>query len=111
MQHLDGDGAIVSQVLGEIDGRHPADADLAVDVLSASESRVELLGRAHPPNLHFRGGHRSPRRPRSRQRSTMTLNPPYAMRLASNGITFIIFRIRGSFMTLALTRLRCARDL
>src|SRR5207245_5208414 len=46
-------------------------------------------------------------------RSTMTLNPPQNMRLPSKGIAFgsIIFARRLSFMTLALTRSRCARDL
>ena len=38
----------------------------------------------------------------------MVLNPPYIIRFTSNGIAFelIIFAKRGSFITLALTRLR-----
>lgn len=40
------------------------------------------------------------------------LNPPQSMRLASKGIDFgSILARRGSFMTFALTRSRCARDL
>src|SRR6059036_653079 len=46
------------------------------------------------------------------QASTRILNPPTAMRLTSKGILdVIIFVRRGSFITLALTRSRCARDL
>src|SRR6266581_7038516 len=47
------------------------------------------------------------------QASTITLNPPQNMRLPSKGIVFgsIIFASRLSFMTLAMTRSRCARDL
>ena len=44
--------------------------------------------------------------------STSTLNPPYAIRFRSNGIgSFIIFAMRGSFITFAFTRSRWARDL
>ena len=37
--------------------------------------------------------------------STSTLNPPYVMRLSSNGMFFwsIMLAIRGSFITFALT--------
>jgi hypothetical protein len=47
------------------------------------------------------------------QASTRTLNPPQNMRLPSKGMAVgsIIFARRGSFITLALTRSRCARDL
>ena len=43
----------------------------------------------------------------------MTLNPPYISRLPSKGIDLgsIMSASRGSFMTLALTRSRCERDL
>ena len=51
VQNLDGDGAVVPQILSEIDGRHPADADLAVDVISAGQGGVEILDRAHPLEL------------------------------------------------------------
>ncbi len=44
--------------------------------------------------------------------STSTLNPPIAMRLTSNGESPVIMAAtRGSFMILALARLRCAFDL
>jgi hypothetical protein len=47
------------------------------------------------------------------QSPTSVLNPPYIMRLASKGISSgpPICPIRGSFITLAFTRSRCARDL
>ena len=51
MQNFDGDGSVVPEVPREVDGRHPADADLTVDVISAGESGVELLDRAHARNL------------------------------------------------------------
>ena len=46
-------------------------------------------------------------------RSTITSNPPQIIRLPSNGMFFesIMSASRGSFITLALTRSRCARDL
>ncbi len=45
--------------------------------------------------------------------SIMTLKPPQNMRLPSNGIAFgsIMLASRGSFITLAMTRSRWARDL
>src|SRR5687768_3746018 len=51
--------------------------------------------------------------PGSAQASTNTLNPPYVMRFASNGIFFVSIDAlrRGSFMTWAFTRSRCALDL
>ena len=46
-------------------------------------------------------------------RSTATLNPPIAMRLASNGMSLgsIIAAMRSSFITFLLTASRWARDL
>src|SRR5687767_6763227 len=45
-------------------------------------------------------------------RFTITLKPPYVIRLTSNGIgMFMVFATRGSFMTFALIRSRAARDL
>lgn len=43
--------------------------------------------------------------------STMTLNPPYAMRLRSKGIGSFCSVMSGSFITFAFTASRCARDL
>ena len=47
------------------------------------------------------------------QAATRTLNPPQTIRATSKGIAFgsHIFAMRGSFITFALTRSRCARDL
>src|SRR5687767_9715126 len=49
----------------------------------------------------------------ARYTSTIILKPPTIMRLPSNGIPFgsIIAASLGSFIALALTRSRCARDL
>ena len=42
-QHLDRDLAIVLQVLGEIDGRHAAGAELALDAVAVGEARGEAF--------------------------------------------------------------------
>ena len=41
LEELDGDLATVAQVVGEIDGRHPAAADHALDAVAAGERRTE----------------------------------------------------------------------
>ena len=41
LQHLDGDLAMVLQVLGEIDRRHPAAAQLSLDQVTVGECRLE----------------------------------------------------------------------
>ena len=37
MQHLDGDVAVVPEVVGEVDGRHAASAELALDAVAIRE--------------------------------------------------------------------------
>ena len=50
--------------------------------------------------------------PRLLHRLTMDLKPPQNMRMPSNGmVSGPMSAIRGSFIALALTRSRCARDL
>ena len=64
----------------------------AVKVPLCQRFAAHTLSRCHPP--------------------TMTRNPPYAIRFMSNGISIdwtAVLEI--SFMTFALTRSRCARDL
>ena len=46
-QHLDGDLAVVLEVEGKIDGRHPAGAELTLDRVPARESRGETGGVGH----------------------------------------------------------------
>ncbi len=43
-QHLDGDLALVLQVLGDIDGRHAAFAQVAFDLVAVSEGGREPGG-------------------------------------------------------------------
>ena len=46
-EHLERHFAIVLQVAGEIDGGHPADAELALDRVAARQSRRETGGVGH----------------------------------------------------------------
>ena len=56
-QDLDGDLSPVLPIIGEVDGRHPSDADLTLDSVAAAESGGESLERC--------GGHdASHRRPK-----------------------------------------------
>ena len=92
-------------------GEHPA----ADRIGEGTEGGVEPLMVNHKVN-YYRVAPVSSSRPRAlaTYASTITLKPPYDMRLASNGIasmSAIILAIRGSFITFALTRSRCARDL
>src|SRR5204863_7358702 len=41
LQDLERDGAVVPQVLGEVDGGHPAVAELALEAVAVGESRAE----------------------------------------------------------------------
>ena len=41
LEQLDRDLAAVAQIVGEVDGRHPAAADLALDPVAAGERRTE----------------------------------------------------------------------
>ena len=41
LQDLERDGAVVLQVLGEVDGGHPAVAELALEAVAVGESRAE----------------------------------------------------------------------
>src|SRR5206468_8220388 len=43
VQHLDGYFAMVLQVLGEVDGRHPAVAELALEVVAVGYCSSQLL--------------------------------------------------------------------
>ncbi len=40
-QHLDGDGAVMLQVLGEVDRRHPAPTELALDRVAVGEGGLQ----------------------------------------------------------------------
>jgi hypothetical protein len=53
LEELDGDEAVVLQVLREKDDRHPTVAKLPLDPVSIAERRRELLERLHgrPPRL------------------------------------------------------------
>ena len=61
-QHLERDRTVVAQVPGEVDRRHPAAAELALERVAAGQGGLESLER-----LARRGGHRavtlSPSRP------------------------------------------------
>src|SRR4051794_16034133 len=68
-KHLDGDLSLVLQVLGEIHGRHPARANLALDRVPLGERVAQRFGdgargglavRAKPVDL-WRSGHVTPR--------------------------------------------------
>ena len=48
IEHLDGDGAVVAEVVGEVVGGHAAGADLAVDAVAVGECRGQaVLGFTH----------------------------------------------------------------
>ncbi len=47
MKHLDRDIAIVPQIMREIDGSHPASAELALDAVAVGERRCESLNDGH----------------------------------------------------------------
>jgi serine/threonine protein kinase len=94
---------------------HPAGAGAAVAAdgepdppgAGAADSHLSSQAPGGPAGQRGRPGRRT-----GRYASTSTLNPPYAIRFMSNGIgTFIIFAMRGSFITFAFTRSRWARDL
>lgn len=60
LEYLEGDLTLVLQVAGEVDGRHPARAELALDPIAAAEGRVEPAdGFGH--RLHAWGGKGSPK--------------------------------------------------
>ena len=40
-EHLEGDAAVVADVLGEVDGRHAGRADLAVEAVAVREGGLE----------------------------------------------------------------------
>ena len=42
-QDLHGDGAAVGEILGEVDRRHPAPAELALDAVPAGEAGSEAI--------------------------------------------------------------------
>jgi hypothetical protein len=42
-QHLHGDGAVVGEIFGEVDRRHPAPTELALDAVPAGESGAEAI--------------------------------------------------------------------
>ena len=46
LEHLDGDAAVVLQVLGEKDDRHPALAELALDAVAVAERRLSCSRRS-----------------------------------------------------------------
>ncbi len=49
MQHLDGDVAVVLEIVREVDGGHAAGADLAVDTVAIREGvRQSCGGGGHP---------------------------------------------------------------
>jgi hypothetical protein len=50
-ENLEGDRPVVLQVVGEIDGRHPATAELPLDGIAPGEGVGELI---HMPNVSRR---------------------------------------------------------
>ena len=55
LEQLDGDAAVVLQVLGEKDDGHAAVAELPLDPVSIAERRRELLEEVHGPVLSAAG--------------------------------------------------------
>ena len=45
MEHLEGDRAVVLEVLGQVDRRHAAAAELALERVAIGERRLERLGK------------------------------------------------------------------
>ncbi|MBK6458003.1 MAG: hypothetical protein IPF87_18270 [Gemmatimonadetes bacterium] len=46
-QHLERHLAVVPQVVGEVDGRHPAGPDLSIDAIPLTQARLESLSHVH----------------------------------------------------------------
>ena len=55
VEHFDGDVAVVLQVVGEVDGRHAAGAELALDAIAAGERGGKLCGAHRAENEPFTG--------------------------------------------------------
>ena len=70
-EHLEGDLPVVLEVVGEVDGRHAALAQLALDAVALVERPVQLAGGGH--GLQGGGGPR--RAPASRSESTPAAPP------------------------------------
>ncbi len=43
MEHLQGDGSLVANVLGQVDGGHPAPAELALEPIAIRQTACKLL--------------------------------------------------------------------
>jgi len=55
LQHLDGDFAMVLQVLGEVDRRHPPAAELALDCVAVGEGGLQTIEQIGQVGAHGRG--------------------------------------------------------
>ena len=53
IQELESDVPVVPEIAGEIDRRHSAGANLALDVVAILECDAELCDRIHSQNLHI----------------------------------------------------------
>ena len=74
MKDLDGDGTVVTYIVREVDGGHPADAQFALDAIAIAEETTES-GRQ-------RGRQRGMRRAVRRcGQSTTVVHPPFTSRL------------------------------
>ena len=47
VEHLERDASVVAQVAREVDRRHSAGADLALDLVAPREGRIQLTDRFH----------------------------------------------------------------
>ena len=55
MQHLEGDETLVPQILREVDSRHPAPAELAIDCVVRAKciaNPIGLKAGSHGTNIH-----------------------------------------------------------
>jgi hypothetical protein len=66
-EHLDGDLAIVLEVLGEVDGCHPALTELPLDPVAVTERRGEAIDQFRPVSAQGSGPDSTGTMPRSSQ--------------------------------------------
>jgi hypothetical protein len=55
MEYLERDGAIVAEVLGEVDRSHAPASELALDAVAVSQATLELLAKITHPGTWVRG--------------------------------------------------------
>ena len=46
-EHLEGDGPVVADVMGQVDGGHPAAAELALDGVAVGEGVAQAVRHSH----------------------------------------------------------------